>query len=102
MRQSISRRMSGWPSMPSRSLMTVIRPSPTVARARDDCASADPASLPSRYRHPGRAVPWRGERSRLRLWLCACVPVVRVRVASDTFDATCNRCGSAFTRATAQ
>lgn len=32
----------------------------------------------------------------LRLWQCDCE--VKVRVASDQFDATCNRCGSRFTR----
>ena len=39
-----------------------------------------------------------GSGSRLRLWTCECG--VKVRVASDDFQATCNRCGSAFTRAT--
>ncbi len=34
--------------------------------------------------------------TRLRLWQCDCE--VKVRVASDQFDATCNRCGSRFTR----
>jgi hypothetical protein len=34
--------------------------------------------------------------TRLRLWECACK--VKVRVASDQFDATCNRCGSRFMR----
>jgi len=37
-----------------------------------------------------------GAGSRLRLYVCACP--VRVRVASDTFDATCNVCGHEFTR----
>lgn len=40
-----------------------------------------------------------GSGSRLRLWVCACEKPVKVRVASDVFDATCNVCGSAFTRA---
>jgi len=39
-----------------------------------------------------------GSGSRLRLWVCACTPPVRVRVASDAFEATCNRCRSAFAR----
>lgn len=34
--------------------------------------------------------------TRLRLWQCDCE--VKVRVASDQFEATCNRCGSRFTR----
>jgi len=37
-----------------------------------------------------------GSGSRQRLWVCACP--VRVRVASDDFQATCTRCGTAFTR----
>jgi hypothetical protein len=43
-----------------------------------------------------------GSGSRLRLWQCGCERPVKVRVASDDFDATCNRCGSAFTRAESQ
>jgi hypothetical protein len=34
--------------------------------------------------------------TRLRLWECECP--VKVRVASDHFDATCNRCGFQFVR----
>jgi hypothetical protein len=34
--------------------------------------------------------------SRMRLWECACEPVVKVRCASDDFDATCNVCESPF------
>jgi hypothetical protein len=40
-----------------------------------------------------------GSGSRLRLWHCQCPRPVKVRVASDTFDATCNVCHAAFTRA---
>jgi hypothetical protein len=40
-----------------------------------------------------------GSGSRMRLYVCACEKPVKVRVASDTFDATCNACHSAFTRA---
>ncbi len=36
--------------------------------------------------------------SRLRLYECACEPPVKVRVASDDFDATCNRCETLFTK----
>ena len=32
--------------------------------------------------------------TRLRLWICECP--VKVRVASDTFDATCNICDARF------
>jgi hypothetical protein len=35
-----------------------------------------------------------GSGSRLRLWHCDCG--IKVRVASDAFDATCNRCGTVF------
>lgn len=42
-----------------------------------------------------------GSGSRLRLWVCQCEQPVKVRVASDDFQATCHRCGSAFTRAVA-
>jgi hypothetical protein len=37
--------------------------------------------------------------SRLRKWVCGCEKPIPVRVASDDFDATCNRCGEAFRRA---
>lgn len=41
-----------------------------------------------------------GSGSRLRLWVCdqGSHPVVRARVASDTFEATCGLCGSRFQR----
>ena len=40
-----------------------------------------------------------GSGSRLRLWLCGCAegtPGRKVRVASDNWDATCNRCGRTY------
>jgi hypothetical protein len=37
--------------------------------------------------------------TRLRLWQCACPRPVKVRVASDDFQATCNRCNHPFVRA---
>jgi hypothetical protein len=40
-----------------------------------------------------------GSGSRLRLWVCACDPPVKVRVASDTFAAHCDGCAAAFKRA---
>lgn len=43
-----------------------------------------------------------GSGSRLRLWVCACpegTPGRKVRVATDGWDATCNRCGARFARA---
>lgn len=39
-----------------------------------------------------------GSGSRMRLYHCQCQPVVKVRVASDTFDATCNVCQLQFQR----
>ena len=39
-----------------------------------------------------------GSGSRLRLWVCECPKPVKVRVASDTFRATCDACGKAFRR----
>lgn len=36
--------------------------------------------------------------TRLKLWVCACDPVFRVRVARSDFDATCNRCRTPFRR----
>ena len=42
-----------------------------------------------------------GSGSRLRLWVCGCAegtPGRKVRVASDEWDATCNRCGERFAR----
>ena len=46
-----------------------------------------------------------GSGSRLRLYVCACPEGTsgrKVRVASDVFDATCNRCASPFVRAQAE
>jgi hypothetical protein len=43
-----------------------------------------------------------GSGSRLRLWVCGCPEGTvgrKVRVASDEWDATCNRCGSTYTKA---
>lgn len=39
-----------------------------------------------------------GSGSRLKLWLCACEPPVRVRVARKDFGATCHACGQSFRR----
>jgi len=37
-----------------------------------------------------------GSGSRLRLWICDCEKPVKVRVASDDFEAHCDHCGEAF------
>lgn len=37
-----------------------------------------------------------GSGSRLRLFECGCVPAIKVRVARDAFDCTCNTCNSLF------
>ena len=39
-----------------------------------------------------------GSGSRLRLFECACVPPLKVRVARDTFNCTCNDCATIFIR----
>lgn len=39
-----------------------------------------------------------GSGSRLRLFECECVPPLKVRVAHDTFNCTCNDCNNLFTR----
>lgn len=42
-----------------------------------------------------------GSGSRLRLWVCGCpdgTPGRKVRVATDEWDATCNRCGTRYER----
>lgn len=39
-----------------------------------------------------------GSGSRLRLFQCECVPAIKVRVASDVFDCTCNTCSTNFLR----
>jgi hypothetical protein len=44
----------------------------------------------------------KGSGSRLRLWVCQCEKPVKVRVASDDFQAHCDLCGSAFTRSEPQ
>jgi hypothetical protein len=38
----------------------------------------------------------KGSGSRLRLFECECVPAVKVRLARDSFDATCNCCTTNF------
>lgn len=39
-----------------------------------------------------------GSGSRLRLFVCECVPPLRVRIARDEFDCTCNTCAAGFVR----
>jgi len=49
------------------------------------------------YPHAALALPIRGTKgSRLRLWECGCEKPIKVRVASDDFDATCNVCEQPF------
>lgn len=43
----------------------------------------------------------KGSGSRLRLWECGCERPVKVRVASDDFQAHCDVCGEAFVNKTA-
>lgn len=39
-----------------------------------------------------------GSGSRLRLFQCECTPPIKVRVARDEFDCTCNTCNTVFNR----
>lgn len=39
-----------------------------------------------------------GSGSRLRLFECECVPAIKVRVARDEFNCTCNTCNTVFLR----
>lgn len=39
-----------------------------------------------------------GSGSRLRLFECECVPPLKVRIARDAFDCTCNTCNTLFIR----
>lgn len=49
------------------------------------------------YPHAAIAVrPKEKVGSRLRLYECECAPPVKVRIASDEFQATCHRCGGLF------
>jgi hypothetical protein len=73
--------------------------------------SAGAPALPRRPRPCPLGIGTRGGRSRgagsgsrMRLWLCGCPEGTvgrKVRVASDEWDATCNRCGSRYQKATA-
>lgn len=67
---------------------------PAIARKPRPC-SAGIGTRGGRSRGPGSG-------SRLRLWICGCAdgtPGRKVRVASDEWDATCNRCGQRYGRA---
>jgi hypothetical protein len=62
-----------------------------------------PAGMHARLRSCGAGIGIRGGKSRgvgsgsrLRLWECACLPPVKVRVAKDNFAATCDCCGAHF------
>ena len=46
-------------------------------------------------------IPWRaggGERAKgkMRLWMCACSPPIRLRVGKSEINVTCNDCGAVF------
>lgn len=57
-----------------------------------------PGKCPAGRGSRGGKVGGKGSGSRLRLFVCACASPVRVRVAHDTFDATCKVCGADFVR----
>src|ERR1700693_5684257 len=50
----------------------------------------------SRTTRPGRPANPLGPGSRLRLYHCACEPPVKVRVATDFFQARCLKCNEDF------
>lgn len=57
-----------------------------------------PGKCPAGRGSRGGKVGGKGSGSRLRLFICACASPVRVRVAHDTFEATCKVCGTDFVR----
>jgi hypothetical protein len=61
-----------------------------------------PKPCPSGVGVRGGVSRGKGSGSRLRLWVCECDPPVRVRVASDSFLATCGVCGQPFVRPAAE
>ncbi len=61
-----------------------------------DAPPATPKACPAGKGTRGGKVGGKGSGSRLRLYVCGCP--VRVRVASDTFLATCDTCGQKFAR----
>jgi hypothetical protein len=68
----------------------ILGTSPIVVRAPRPCSAGTGTR--------GGTSSGRGSGSRLRLWVCGCDAPVKVRVASDDFQATCNRCDSPFKR----
>ncbi len=87
---------------------TSVEALPLPSDGRPAFGLAGSAGLPRRPRPCSLGIGTRGGRSRgtgsgsrLRLWVCGCpegTPGRKVRVASDAFDATCNRCGERFAR----
>jgi hypothetical protein len=80
-------------------------PTPTDGRPMLRAALGGPVQVPATPRPCPMGIGTRGGKSRgtgsgsrLRLWLCQCARPVKVRVASDDFQATCKACGSDFER----
>lgn len=70
--------------------------------ARRGGAPAKPRPCPLGIGTRGGRSRGAGSGSRLRLWVCGCpegTPGRKVRVACDTWDATCNRCGTTYAKA---
>lgn len=63
-----------------------------------DTGEVKPKPCPAGRGSRGGKRGGRGSGSRLRLWVCACVPAVKVRVARDAFEAKCNVCNTDFVR----
>lgn len=90
-------------------------PTPTDGRPMLRAALGGPVTVPVKPRPCPMGIGTRGGKSRgtgsgsrLRLWVCACVkdgsdePAVKVRIASDDFQATCKVCGADFRKVEAQ
>lgn len=70
-------------------------------RSRLGATPTKPRPCPSGIGTRGGRSRGAGSGSRLRLWVCSCAegtPGRKVRVASDEWDATCNRCHQNYTR----
>jgi hypothetical protein len=90
-------------------------PTPTDGRPMLRTTLGGPVNVPAKPRPCPMGIGTRGGKSRgtgsgsrLRLWVCECrkpgsdEPAVKVRIASDDFQATCKVCGADFAQLEAQ